>query len=220
MYEQLFHRGKWKVLKLIYGSYPLSVHVNDIIKSTKVSSHTVLGSLKAFLELGLIEETPKAGARLVTAIITPASIPIYSLVEEDKLMELMKKNKSLRALRGIPTRLKDLTKEGEFSILLFGSAVEGKLTKTSDIDLLIIAKNDKQKEAIKKALPKAIRTVSLLLKREITPIVKTEIEFRRSLVHGLGDIYRIQEKVLKKHVILYNSQFYLRQLTMEALSFL
>ena len=68
------------------------------------------------------------------------------------------------------------------SILLFGSVARGTAGPNSDIDILILVKEDTRAEDIKeKARNQAKR---LHLDFELVPVVETAEEFRNNLVHG------------------------------------
>lgn len=83
-------------------------------------------------------------------------------------------------------------------IILYGSAVRGKITEESDIDLLIIKKTDKDMfERIGEVLP-LLRGIPL----PIEPIVLTPEEFDRMIKEGR--LYA--EMILKEGKVLYEKR--------------
>ncbi len=90
----------------------------------------------------------------------------------------------------------DLPK-GDYSLILFGSYAEGKQTKSSDIDLLIINKNGSKIINFSK--------YETLFKIDINPILVSLIEFETMLKDKEENVGK---QVLKKHIILYNQELF------------
>lgn len=109
----------------------------EITKKTKLTRPRTLRVLRKLTKLNILKTKTEANVKYYFLNKNPSTYFVLSLVEYNKTVNFLEKNKTLRrALEMFKEKYKDY-----LIMLIFGSYVKGYATKTSDIDLLLIKEN-------------------------------------------------------------------------------
>lgn len=148
MNNNLFGRGKEKILECFYRNRFKEMYFSEILRDTKLTPNTTLKHLKNLQENNLITSVKKIGNTFYK--INKKNFEIYSIFsffDYKHFNELPSERK-----RAIIDFL-DKIKVKPLIALIFGSTAKGTFRKDSDIDILLIynkkeSKNSKLKEDI------------------------------------------------------------------------
>ncbi|MBC5793264.1 MAG: nucleotidyltransferase domain-containing protein [Nanohaloarchaea archaeon] len=167
---------KREVLKLLKDNPGDFFSINEIAEKTSGSNPSVKKFLEELSDLGLVKFRKKAGSYLIE--YNPHSR------YDDAVREMLKGDISDLWEKGVLFAIglfeNSTHKEEIESIVLFGSVARGTADSNSDIDILVLIKDGKDKEKVKsKALDLAKKHSGE--ETEIVPVVETVSEFERNL---------------------------------------
>ncbi len=160
--------NKLKILKFIYEKK--ETHLQEIAKALKIHPYSLQRTLKS---LKPVLEQRNAGRTILLSLNKKLpdypdlllAIEDYKLKTENKELNLLIKN-----LQDFFSQDKNI-----LACLVFGSYAREAITKNSDIDLLFIVKKSS------KEISKKCSHLSVLLGKEINPLIFNESEFKKAL---------------------------------------
>jgi len=164
---RLFGRTRAAVLGLLCQGSDKPLYVREIIRATGAGSGAVQRELELLGEMGLVVREQRG--RQVFYRVDPEH-PLYPDL----------KNLLLKTTGIVPAIREALTPINEHILFafLFGSIVQGRLTKSSDVDVMIIG------EVSTQVVSDALLDVEKQLQREVNPSVFPSAEFRRQIRSG------------------------------------
>lgn len=163
----LFGNTRRAILALLYGHPDESFYVRQVVRAAGIGHGTVQRELKSLTQAGILQRLVRG--RQVYYQANP-QCPIF-----EELKSLMVKTAGVAdTLRAALAPLADSIQVA----FVFGSMVEGKQRKESDVDLLIIGKVTFGE--VVSALSAAQKTLT----REINPTVFPKKEFQQKLAAG------------------------------------
>lgn len=167
MHSSLFSKTRQAILALLYLQGEESFYLREIVKLTHSSLGAVQRELKLLTEAGFLLR--RADGKQVYYRSNPDCL-IYS-----EVLSIIQKT------CGVANQLHqalDSLAKGIRVAFLFGSFVEGKALRSSDIDLLIVG------DVTLAQVLKAIAQVQERLHQEINPILYSEQEFIAKIASG------------------------------------
>lgn len=193
-------RTELNIMKLLVTNLTSSYTIREISKRINQNYSIVYTSINSLAKEGHIE-VRKIGNVALCSLSLKYSFLIY-LAEEYRKTELINTNKTIK---GIYRDIKRLDSP-QFILILFGSYVEGKQSKTSDIDLLFIlpdcANIDKWEQHVKKVL--------ILYEDKIDVNIVTE----KSMFEMWGHPKKLNvgNEILENHIILNGAESFYKLL--------
>jgi len=165
------------------------IPIRQLSKESKSPYTTTHRLVKNNPSLFNIEQ--KGNIKLVSLNFKDSITKNYLILGERKEFEaFVKKTPQFKIMK------KDFP-QGNYTVVLFGSRVEGKERKKSDVDLCIINKEGKKNISFS--------NFELLYKMEINPIFLMDKEFKQML-KDKG--HNLAHEVVKKHVVLYGEEYF------------
>ena len=152
MNNNLFGKGKEKILECFYKNKQKELYFSEILRGTKLTQNTTLKHLKNLQNINFIISTKKIGNTFYKVNTkNPQIYSIFSYFDYKKFNELPSERKI--AIDEFFGKLK--TKP--LIALIFGSTAKGTFGKESDIDILLIFN---RKEADDKKLKEDIESIT------------------------------------------------------------
>ena len=143
-------------------------YLDEIAKSTGMSCGTIYPSLNELLETRIITQRKVGRSLLYT--LNKNHILFHKIKE---LIDIEKKS--------LPTIAKEfassLPKDNIIAIVLFGSVAREEFTEKSDIDVLVVSKNDRTKENIGSLVDKLLDIYDV----HVVPIFLTEKDIQERI---------------------------------------
>ena len=168
--------------------------IRELSKLVGIDYKSVYFAVDSLHKIGILEKR-KAGNSILCKLGKVFDHIIYK-VEEYRKNELLKNN----TIRVIYNEMKKV-KSSFYVCLLFGSYAKGKVTKSSDIDMIIVAEN---KESLEKELDNIIESIPI----KIHLLTFTPKEFLSNLLAG----NTVVNEAVEKNIILYGIESYYRLL--------
>jgi len=162
---------------------------------TPAASHNALNSLRreGMLLLRNMGKTHIYTLNRENFVVSKLLMPLF--VGEDKALEtvinIVKRQVSRSAI-----------KNEIISVALFGSVVSGQDRSTSDIDLIVIVKNQKVKAAAERLFEKIDQGISRNFGNIIAPYINSTTEFKVKYNKNMAII----KNILKSHILLYGEK--------------
>ena len=142
MNNNLFGRGKEKILECFYRNRSREIYFSEILRDTKLTSNTTLKHLKNLVENNLITSIKKIGNTFYRINKkNPEIYAIFSFFDYKRFNELPSERK--RAI----IEFLDKLKMKPLISLIFGSTAKGTFGKDSDIDILLIYNKKESKNS-------------------------------------------------------------------------
>src|SRR3989344_5996288 len=133
MNNNLFGKGKEKILECFYKNRFREIYFSEILRDTKLTPNTTLKHLKNLVENNLITSIKKIGNTFYRINKkNPEIYAIFSFFDYKRFNELPSERK--RAI----IEFLDKLKMKPLISLIFGSTAKGTFGKESDIDILLI----------------------------------------------------------------------------------
>lgn len=191
MIEETIPANKTK-LRLISSIYENpGINLTNLIKKVRASPNLVLKYVNNLLLYGVLKEERRGGKKKVhIRILKPnfdneISQIMYSLVEINKKLEFFEKYKKLKPYFA---QLKEIFKDREGFVLIYGSYARFSAEEDSDLDLLIAGK-------LKKEDIRRIEEIFITLENELSLKIET---LKRFLKNKNKPLYK---NILKDHII-------------------
>ncbi len=168
----------------------------ETTKKTKLTRPRTLRVLRKLTKINILKTKTEANVKYYFLNRTPAVYSILSMVEYNKTIIFLEKNRRLkRALDMFKEKYKDY-----LIMLIFGSYVKGYATKTSDVDLLLV-KEDFSKSEIKK-IEDLIEIINGRTGLKISPYLMKTVEFRQKK--------DFVQEVIENHVLIEGGELFFR----------
>lgn len=180
-----------KILKLLLSNKEEILTIKKISDETNINYRIVYEKIKSLESEGLVN-VKKAGNAKVCKFTNKFNDKVFK-AEYERRMELFKRNKNFLI---IYKRLVELN--FPFIALLFGSYAKGKQTKHSDIDLLIICEEQREKR---------IQEVLNLFPLKIHP---TFTNFKDFILMINTKEFNVASEAVKNNIILIGIEDYYR----------
>ncbi len=199
-------KTKLRMLEIVYRKWPIPV--SKLFKEAKASPQAGYRYLKELLDAGIILEKLE-GKKPVLRYILPnlknkEAISVFSLMEADREKDFFNNNKELKGpFEQLKTELENI----EATAAIFGSFARGSETKDSDLDILFILKDKKEKRKIDSACEKSFVT----LKNRASARILTYTEF--ITLKRKGDSFIAG--IIKDHICIYNQTKFVELLGIE-----
>lgn len=198
--------GREKVLKMFLAQPKEEVHLREIARRTNLSSSTVHKYLNEFVKNNLLNIVKTEKMNFFSANLNSEQLlKIFEMLEIDKLSELKKKN---AIVWKIINELTDKVKVSEnlLMLILFGSIARGEMRKESDIDVLVVSRDDSKRkiEFLIRKVSKEIYSYG----KETVPIVITLNEFRA----GLKEKKDFFKTLWEDRIIFYGESLFWREI--------
>ena len=171
MNNNLFGKGRTKILECFYNNKNKEIYFSEILRETKLTQNTTLKHLKLLEENKLISSTKKIGNtfyKLNTK--NPQIFSILSYFDYKKLNELPFPRK--RAIIEFLEKIKDKP----LISLVFGSTAKGTFESKSDIDIYLIYNKREAKDN------KLINEVEALTGTKIQTFISSYENFKEQIL--------------------------------------
>ena len=156
-------KSKVKILRLLISNDEQEYCLDHIAKSTMMSCGTIYPSLNELLETRIIVQ------RKVGRSILYRANKNHTLFSKIKgLIELEKKS----LLKVAQEFASSISKEYISAVVLFGSVARGDFTEKSDVDILVVYKNERAKKQVRDLVDKILNVYDV----HIMPIFLTQKE--------------------------------------------
>lgn len=184
-------------LKILESFLDLNRHYfAEITKKMKLTRPRTLRVLRKFTKLNILKTRTEANVKYYFLDKSPAVYSILSVVEYNKTINFLEKNKRLkRALEMLREKYSD-----HLIMLVFGSYVKGYATKTSDIDLLLIKENFSKAEI--KKIEDLIELINGRTGLRISPYLMKIDEFKQKR--------NFVKEVIENHILLDGGEIFFK----------
>lgn len=187
--NNLFGKGKEKILKYFYNHKLRESYFSEILKETELTPNTTLKHLETLQELQIITSKKKTANTFYKLNIS--NLAIYSLLS---YFDFERFNQLSATRKKAILNFLDQLQVKPLIVLLFGSTAKGTHTKESDVDLLLVynkkeLNNNKLKENIEAVTGVMIQTIILELEYFEEQLLK---EDDKVIAHAIKTGYPIQ----------------------------
>lgn len=192
---------KLRMLRVIYENP--EINLTRLIKKAKTSPNIVLKYVNNLAEFNVIEEKRFGGKKkthirnLKANLLSNISILIFSFVEIEKKLVLLKKYKEIRPF---VDQLVELFNEKVNFCLIYGSFARLAADKESDLDVWIVGDLNTE-------MKKRISEIFSTSKREYSIKIETLERFLKNINNP------IHQNMIKEHIIIYNERNFLKTLS-------
>lgn len=199
------------ILKAMHPQYEKWFYTRELAKLASVSTWVVSREFSKLVKQGIIKEKKEGRERYFRLdISTPQTRALSHLFEIERRERLYKTNRRLAwALEELAKRMFDFLPQVQ-CLLLFGSAARGEMTRTSDVDILVLIPNVSQEmfNQLMKEVDKIARDVTAVYPLNLAPITITMRDFETAV----REKKRIAQDVLRDGIVLLGEDRYLRVL--------
>ena len=200
------------VLRAMHGALQKWRYTRELARISKVGKSTISDELPELVKLGLLDqriEGREVYYRLRLA--NPRTRKLCELFETEKREEFYRINRRLAwALQEYTKRVFEFLPQVQ-TVVLFGSAARGQLTRKSDIDLLAVVPNAEQKpfNELMKSIDKIAQDVNAVYGFPLSVVTMTVKDFETAVRENK----RIAEDVLHEGIVLFGEERYYRLLS-------
>jgi len=199
-------------LRAMHGDLQRWRYTRELARFSKVGKSTISDEFPELVKLGLLEqriEGREVYYRLRLA--NPRTRKLCELFETEKREEFYRINRRLAwALQEYTKRVFEFLPQVQ-TVVLFGSAARGQLTRKSDIDLLAVVPNAEQKpfNELMKSIDKIAQDVNAVYGFPLSVVTMTVKDFETAV----REKKRIAEDVLHEGIVLFGEERYYRLLS-------
>ena len=200
------------VLKVMHDDLQRWYYTRELARLSKTGKTTISDEFPKLVKQAILNQ--RAEGREVfykLNLANPITRKLCELFETEKREEFYKENKRLSwALQDFSKRVFDFLPQVQ-SIVLFGSASRGEMTKTSDVDILVIVPNLPQESfnQLMKDVDKLAGDVAAIYPLNLAPIAMTTKDFETAV----REKKRMAQDVLRDGLILFGEDRYLMLLS-------
>ncbi len=165
--------------------------IREIARNTKIDYKLTHSTVQKLAKKNILTKKRQANVDLCSLNLGHDLTELY-------YVEMLRKRDFLdthKELKSFFKSVQEKIKTPFYSLVVFGSLAKGTETKSSDLDLLVIASSRSTGEEI----VRIISSEALLLKRKVQPIVLDEKEFIQSLA---GKELNVVVEAFKNHIII------------------
>lgn len=169
--EIIGSKAKIKILRYLFG-HEASMSENELAKIIKISPMTINRLMKQLRELNLVS-MGRVGNSNVWSLNKEsyAYMLLCNIIKEISLARTPFEHLKTTLLANIP---KELVKK----VILYGSVAKGKSNASSDIDLFILVKSQKEANELSNYIDKLSSLCFLLYGNRLAPYILTEIQLQ------------------------------------------
>ncbi len=180
-----------RVLRFFVEHITEQFGIREVARKTNIDFKHVHATIQKLVQKNIITKKRQANVDLCSLNLKGDVTTIF-YAEMLRTKDFLDKHKELKSFFG---NVLENVKEVFYSLAVFGSFAKGAETKTSDLDILVIAPS----RAIGEEIIRIINSEALLLKRKIQSIVLDEKEF----VQGLSEKkINVINEAFKNHIII------------------
>jgi len=200
------------VLKAMHDDLQRWYYTRELARLSKTGKTTISDEFPKLVKQAILNQRAE-GREVFYKLNLANSITrkLCELFETEKREEFYKENKRLSwALQDFSKRIFDFLPQVQ-SIVLFGSASRGDMTKTSDVDILVIVPNLPQESfnQLMKDVDKLAGDVAATYPLNLAPIAMTTKDFETAV----REKKRMAQDVLRDGLILFGEDRYLMLLS-------
>lgn len=192
----VINNSQIKILKLFLENPLKKYSIREISLMAKINYRLAYKEIISFEKKGIIN-IQKVGSSRICSINLTQDIPLYGYIESLRTKNFQKKHKAIKVIQNELDKI--LTKY--YTLLLFGSYVQGKERKNSDLDLLFILPRGSNIEKFEQEIKFVLQSLSYTF--DINVI--TEDSFLE--MKGKQELNIVRE-VIKNHIILKGMEQY------------
>jgi predicted nucleotidyltransferase len=194
-------------LKTMHRDLRRWYYTRELSKLSEASRSTISGEFPALVKQGILKH--KTEGREVFYMLNldnPMTRKLCELFETEKREKYYQQNKRLSwALQEFSRRVFDFLPEIQ-SVVMFGSAARAQLTKTSDVDLLMLVPNLQQEpfNELMKSIDKLAADIRGLYGYPFSAVTMTIKDFEAAF----RERKRIAEDVVREGIVLFGEERY------------
>lgn len=200
------------ILRAMHPDFEKWFYTRELASLAKVSTWVVSREFSRLVKKGVIREKREGQQKYYTLnIANPKTRALCQLFESERREELYKSNRRLSwALEEFSKRVFDFMPQVQ-CLVLFGSAARGEMTKTSDVDILVVVPNLPQESfnELMRHVDRLAREVAAVYPLSLAPITMTVKDFEAAL----REKRRIAQDVLRDGLIFFGEDRYLMLLS-------
>ena len=194
-------------LKTMHGDPQRSYYTRELSKLSGAGRSTISGEFPGLVKQGILKQ--KTEGREVFYMLNldnPKTRKLCELFETEKREKYYQQNKRLSwALQEFSKRVFDFLPEIQ-SVLLFGSAARAQLTKTSDVDLLVLVPNLQQESfnVLMKSIDRLAADVRGIYGYPLSAVTMTLKDFEAAY----REKKRIAQDIVREGIVLFGEERY------------
>lgn len=200
------------ILKAMHPRYSNWFYTRELARLAHVSVSVVSSEFSRLVGHGIIKQRQEGREKYYALDISnPKTRALCELFESERREELYKNNRRLSwASEELSRRVIDHLPQVQ-SLVLFGSAARGEMTKTSDVDILVLVPDLPQESfsQLMKDIDKTAMLIAATHPVHLAPITMTVKDFESAL----REKRRIAEDALRDGIVLLGGDRYLRLLS-------
>jgi predicted nucleotidyltransferase len=196
------------ILRVMHPNFLKWYYTRELASLAKVSTWVVSREFSRLVRKGLIKQKQEGQQRYYALnIANPKTRALCQLFESERREALYKSNRRLSwALEELSKRIFDFLPQVQ-SLVMFGSAARGEMTKTSDVDVLVIVPNLTQEpfNELMRDVDRQAREVADTYPMNLAPITITMKDFEAAV----REKKRIAQDVLRDGLMIFGDDRYL-----------
>lgn len=199
------------ILRVMHPHFGTWFYTRELSRLAKVSTWAVSRQFSKLVKDGIVNEKNEGREKYYSLDLSnPKTRALCQLFEAERRNELYKSDRRLSwALEELSRRMLDFLPQVQ-SLILFGSAARGEMTRTSDVDLLALVPNlpqDRFNELMKN-VDKVTRDVAGVHPLSLATVTMMMHDFEAAI----REKKRIAQDVLRDGIVLLGEDRYLRLL--------
>jgi predicted nucleotidyltransferase len=200
------------ILRAMHPNFEKWFYTRELAALAQVSTWVVSREFSRLVERGVTRQKQEGRERYYALnIANPKTRALCQLFESERREALYRRNRRLSwAMEEFSKRIFDFLPQVQ-SLVLFGSAARGEMTKTSDVDILVIVPNLTQQsfDQLTNDVDKLARDVTATYPLALAPITMSVKDFE----NAAREKKRIVQDVLRDGLILFGEDRYLMLLS-------
>ena len=194
-------------MKTMHGDLQRWYYTRELSKLSEAGRSTISGEFPTLVKRGILKR--KAEGREVFYMLNlgnPKTRKLCELFETEKREKYYQQNKRLSwALQEFSKRIFDFLPEIQ-SVVLFGSAARAQLTKTSDVDLMVLVPNLQQEpfNELMKSVDKLAGDIRGVYGYPLSAVTMTVKDFEAAF----RERKRIAQDIVREGIVLFGEERY------------
>ncbi len=180
-----------KIIEFLVTNVAGQFAIREVSRQARIDYKRTHTTIQKLVKKGVLKKKRQANIDLCSLNLEDDLASVY-FVEMLRTKKFLDKHDDLKTFF---TTVKDKVKNIHYTLVVFGSFAKGKETKTSDVDLLIIAPT----HAIGEEIERIVSSEALLLGRKVQSMVLDEKEFVENLA---SKKLNVVVEAFKNHIII------------------
>lgn len=193
------------ILKAIHPNFVKRFYTRELAKLAGVSTWVVSRQFSRLVKEGIVKQEQEGREKYYSLnLSSPKTRALCQLFESERREKLYKSNRRLSwALEEFSKRVFDFLPQVQ-SVILFGSATREQLTKTSDVDLLVLVPTVEQEtfNELIKSVDRLSSDVRAAYGFQLSAVTMTVKDFEAAF----REKKRIAEDVLRDGIVLFGEE--------------